>query len=237
MDAVSLHTQTSTTPAHAVALIIIEASDQLSHERLHELVGLSLPQLARFRSRVVGKPLGLGQPVWAEIDDYDPTPQIHSATVRCSRWPPGVRRPDRGADHRAAGSPQTAVGSVEHRRSGGRPVGVGGEDVAGNKRWRRRGGLRLAAATDYWSAGRPDQLSAGRAEPGQAALHRRARYRHHAGAPGEPSHRRLADRRGRAWCAAGRGAAGCAARAGPTSCRPRRRRCAGRCRAQCSTRR
>ena len=58
MDAVSLHIESSTVPTHAVALIIIEASDQLSHQRLHQLVGLSLPQLARFRSRVVGKPLG-----------------------------------------------------------------------------------------------------------------------------------------------------------------------------------
>jgi diacylglycerol O-acyltransferase / wax synthase len=88
MDAVSRHIESSTVPAHAVALIIIEASDQLSHQRLHELVGSSLTQLARFRSRLVGKPLGLGQPVWAEIDDYDPTPQIHSATVTA----PGGRR-------------------------------------------------------------------------------------------------------------------------------------------------
>jgi hypothetical protein len=29
-------------------------------------VGSALPQLARFRCRLVGKPLGLGQPVWAE---------------------------------------------------------------------------------------------------------------------------------------------------------------------------
>jgi diacylglycerol O-acyltransferase len=81
-DAVSLHTQGSMTPAHTLALIIIEASDQLSHERLHQLVASSLPDLARFRSRLVSKPLGLGQPVWAEIDDYDPTPQIHRATVQ-----------------------------------------------------------------------------------------------------------------------------------------------------------
>jgi Wax ester synthase/diacylglycerol acyltransferase catalytic domain len=80
-DAVSLQTQTSTTAAHTVALIIMEASDQLSHDRLHRLVASSLPALARFRSRLVGKPLGMGQPVWAEIDDYDPTPQIHGATV------------------------------------------------------------------------------------------------------------------------------------------------------------
>ena len=88
MEAVSLHTESSTVPAHAVALIIIEASDQLSHQRLRELVGSALPQLARFRCRLVGKPLGLGQPVWAEIDDYDPTSQIHSATVTA----PGGRR-------------------------------------------------------------------------------------------------------------------------------------------------
>jgi diacylglycerol O-acyltransferase len=87
-DAVSLHTQTSTTPAHTVALIVVEASDALSHARLHQLVASSLPQLARFRSRLVGKPLGVGQPVWAEIDDYDPTSQIHRATVRA----PGSHR-------------------------------------------------------------------------------------------------------------------------------------------------
>src|SRR5690242_19598218 len=82
VDAVSLHTETSTTPAHSVVLIILEASDALSHARLHQLVASSLPHLARFRSRLVDKPLGVGNPVWAEIDDYDPTSQIHSATVR-----------------------------------------------------------------------------------------------------------------------------------------------------------
>ncbi len=87
-DALSLHTQSSKTPAHTVTLAIIDACDQLSHQRLHQLVATSLPQLARFRSRLVTKPLGLGQPVWAEIDDYDPSPQIHCATVRA----PGARR-------------------------------------------------------------------------------------------------------------------------------------------------
>src|SRR5947209_2707720 len=88
MDSGSLHTQSSTMPAHTVALITLEESDELSHQRLHQLVGSSLPRLARFRSQLVGKPLGMGQPVWAEIDDYDPTSQIHSATVRA----PGGRR-------------------------------------------------------------------------------------------------------------------------------------------------
>src|SRR5271154_5072820 len=81
-DALSLHTQSSKTPAHTVAVLLIDASDQLSHQRLHQLLATSLPQLARFRSRLVTKPLGAGQPVWAEIDDYDPSPQIHCATVR-----------------------------------------------------------------------------------------------------------------------------------------------------------
>jgi len=38
------------------------ASDQLSHQRLRELVGSALPRLARFRCRLVGKPLGLVSP-------------------------------------------------------------------------------------------------------------------------------------------------------------------------------
>src|SRR5579875_2140038 len=80
-NAMSLHRQTSTMPAQTVALIVIEPAEQLNHERLQRLVASSLPKLALFRSRLVGKPLGMGQPVWAEIDDYDPTPQIHRATV------------------------------------------------------------------------------------------------------------------------------------------------------------
>src|SRR3979411_2099850 len=88
MEAGSLHTASSTMPAQDVALILIHGSDQLSHQRLRELVGSALPQLARFRCRLVGEPLGLGQPAWGEIDDYDPNSQIHSATVPA----PGGRR-------------------------------------------------------------------------------------------------------------------------------------------------
>ncbi|WP_231588346.1 wax ester/triacylglycerol synthase domain-containing protein [Mycobacterium nebraskense] len=82
IDALSLHTQGPNTPAHTLTLVTIEASDRLSHLRLHQLVAASLPQMARFRSRLVAKPLGMGQPLWAEIDDYDPSSQIHCATVR-----------------------------------------------------------------------------------------------------------------------------------------------------------
>jgi diacylglycerol O-acyltransferase / wax synthase len=87
-NALSLHTQSSRTPAYTVTVVIIDACDRLSHRRLHQLVATSLRQLARFRSRLVTKPLGVGQPVWAEIEDYDPSPQIHCATVR----PPGAER-------------------------------------------------------------------------------------------------------------------------------------------------
>lgn len=88
IDALSLYARSSKMPAHTVTLVVIDASDQFSHQRLHQLVATSLPQMARFRSRLVAKPLGLGQPLWAEIEDYDASPQIHCATVRA----PGGRR-------------------------------------------------------------------------------------------------------------------------------------------------
>jgi diacylglycerol O-acyltransferase len=81
IEAVSLHTETSRTPAHTVAVIVLAASERVSHERLHALVESVLPQLARFRSRLVDKPLGLGQPVWAEVDDYHPARQIRRIAV------------------------------------------------------------------------------------------------------------------------------------------------------------
>ncbi|BBX45202.1 wax ester/triacylglycerol synthase family O-acyltransferase [Mycobacterium cookii] len=87
-DALSLHTQSQKTPAHTVAVVVMESADHLSHQRLHHVVAASLPQLALFRSRLVSKPLGMGQPVWAEIENYDPLPHIHSATVRA----PGGQR-------------------------------------------------------------------------------------------------------------------------------------------------
>ena len=85
MEAVWLHTETSTTPAHAVAVLVMEDSESLNHERLHKLAGSSLPHLARFRSRLVGKPFGLGQPVWAEIDGFNPSRQLRRVAVA----PPG----------------------------------------------------------------------------------------------------------------------------------------------------
>lgn len=87
-DSFALYSQTPTTPAYTVALFVIEASDRLSHAGLRVLVSSALPQIARFRSELVTKPMGIGQPVWAEITDYDPAPQIHTATVPA----PGGRR-------------------------------------------------------------------------------------------------------------------------------------------------
>ncbi len=84
-DAISLSTETPTTPAHYVVLIVMEPSNAVSHHRLHELAGTSLPQLAHFRSRLFPKPLGLGQPVWAEIPNFDPSRHLYKIAVP----PPG----------------------------------------------------------------------------------------------------------------------------------------------------
>jgi diacylglycerol O-acyltransferase len=84
----ALQTQSAGTPTHSVALVVMAPAEFLSHQLLHDVLAASLPQLARFRARLVNKPLGLGQPVWAEVDDYDPSPQIHRATLRA----PGGQR-------------------------------------------------------------------------------------------------------------------------------------------------
>jgi diacylglycerol O-acyltransferase / wax synthase len=80
-NGVSLYTGRPGAPVHTIAVVIIDGSAEVSHQRLGKLLASSLPQMARFRSRLVGKPLGLGQPVWAEIKDYDPTPQVHTTAV------------------------------------------------------------------------------------------------------------------------------------------------------------
>jgi diacylglycerol O-acyltransferase len=72
----------STTDAPTVSFVVIEPTERISHERLEQLVASSLPQLTHFRSRLVDRPLGVGPPFWAEIDRYDPSSQIHRATVR-----------------------------------------------------------------------------------------------------------------------------------------------------------
>lgn len=79
--------QNSTMTAHTVSVIVIEPSARQSHQRIHRLLGSSLPQLAPFRSRLLDKPLGMGRPLWAQIDDYDPASQIHRATIRAPGGP------------------------------------------------------------------------------------------------------------------------------------------------------
>ena len=88
VDALRLLMEKSTTQAPTVSFIVIEPADQISHERLQQWVGSSLPQLTRFRSRLVDRPLGLGPPFWTEIDRYDPSSQIHRATLQA----PGGQR-------------------------------------------------------------------------------------------------------------------------------------------------
>jgi diacylglycerol O-acyltransferase len=87
IDALRLLMEKSTTQAPTVSFIVIEPADDMSHERLQQLVGSSLPQLTRFRSRLVDRPLGLGPPFWTEIDRYDPSSQIHRATLQAPGGP------------------------------------------------------------------------------------------------------------------------------------------------------
>jgi diacylglycerol O-acyltransferase / wax synthase len=82
VGALRLLTEKSTTNAPTVTLVVIEPTEHISHQRLQQLVAASLPQLTRFRSRLVDRPLGVGPPFWAEIDRYDPSSQIHRATVQ-----------------------------------------------------------------------------------------------------------------------------------------------------------
>ena len=88
VDAVRLLLEKSTMQADTVSFVIVEPTEDISHERLHHLVGSSLPRLSRFRSSLIDRPLGVGPPFWAEIDDYDPAAQIHRLTLRA----PGGQR-------------------------------------------------------------------------------------------------------------------------------------------------
>jgi diacylglycerol O-acyltransferase len=82
VGALRLLTEKSKTDAPTVSLVVVEPTERISHERLQQLVASSLPQLTRFRSRLVDRPFGVGPPFWAEIDGYDPSSQIHRATVQ-----------------------------------------------------------------------------------------------------------------------------------------------------------
>ncbi len=102
VGALRLLTEKSTTDAPTVSLVVVEPTKHISHERLQQLVASSLPQLTRFRSRLVDRPFGVGPPFWAEIDRYDPSSQIHQATVQA---PGGHRELAELIAQLSAGSP------------------------------------------------------------------------------------------------------------------------------------
>ncbi|WP_292976518.1 wax ester/triacylglycerol synthase domain-containing protein [Mycobacterium sp.] len=81
VDALRLLAEKSTTHGSTVSFVVMEPTDRLSHERLGRLIASALPQLTQLRSRLVVRPLGVGPPYWAEIEDYDPSPQIHRTTL------------------------------------------------------------------------------------------------------------------------------------------------------------
>ncbi|MEV3901763.1 wax ester/triacylglycerol synthase domain-containing protein [Mycobacterium sp. NPDC050551] len=80
-DAMALCAQTPTTPADTLSLVILSGAEDLSHELLCRQIAAAVPQLPRFRSRLLDKPFGMGQPVWAEIEHYDAARYVHRATV------------------------------------------------------------------------------------------------------------------------------------------------------------
>jgi diacylglycerol O-acyltransferase / wax synthase len=87
VDGLRLLMEKSTTQAPTVSFIVVEPTDHISHERLQHWLGSSLPQLTRFRSRLVDRPWGVGPPFWTEIDRFDPSSQIHRATLQAPGGP------------------------------------------------------------------------------------------------------------------------------------------------------
>ncbi len=80
-DARTLYLQTPTTPAYTVSVVVLEPSPGIDHAVLRGIVAVGLPRLPRFRGRLVDKPLGIGLPVWADIEGYDAHAHVHSASV------------------------------------------------------------------------------------------------------------------------------------------------------------
>ncbi|KZS61512.1 hypothetical protein A4G27_17695 [Mycobacterium kansasii] len=68
-------------PSGTIAVIVMEPSDRLSHQRLHQLIDSSLAQPDRFGSRLAATPLRLAKRLSSQIDDDDPTSPIRSATI------------------------------------------------------------------------------------------------------------------------------------------------------------
>ncbi|ORA07345.1 wax ester/triacylglycerol synthase domain-containing protein [Mycolicibacterium bacteremicum] len=77
----ALHTQTPATRAASVCIATLAPSTELTHARLQEWIASALSGLARFRGRLIDKPFGIGQPVWAEIRDFNATGRIAKATL------------------------------------------------------------------------------------------------------------------------------------------------------------
>ncbi|KZS73901.1 hypothetical protein A4G26_23420 [Mycobacterium kansasii] len=80
-DAVRRYFRT-TLPSGTVAVIVMEPSDRLSHQRLHRLVDSSLAQQDRSGGRLAGTPLGLlGKRLRPQIDEDAPMLRIHNTTI------------------------------------------------------------------------------------------------------------------------------------------------------------
>lgn len=84
-DAVFLSAETPTWHQHVGAIVLLDQSDDFSHERLVEVVRDRIGALPRFTYRVRETPLGLDRPVWVD----DPAFDVENHLIRAACPRPG----------------------------------------------------------------------------------------------------------------------------------------------------
>ena len=91
LDGVTLHAETGTMPTHAGGILLLEPHAEgvtMTADELLQLLGERLQGTPSFRKRLVAKPFGLGQPVWADDPKFDVWSHLHRQTLPG----PGSRR-------------------------------------------------------------------------------------------------------------------------------------------------
>jgi diacylglycerol O-acyltransferase len=82
-DAVFLSAETPTWHQHVGGIVLLEASDSFSYERLVEVVRVRIGALPRFTYQVKETPLGLDRPVWVDAPGFDV--ENHMIRAACPR--------------------------------------------------------------------------------------------------------------------------------------------------------
>jgi WS/DGAT/MGAT family acyltransferase len=91
LDGFSLHAETDVMRTHAGGVLLVDphtTSGELTADALLNLLAERTPGAPSFRKRLVGKPFGLGQPVWVDDPDFDVWQHLHRVTLPA----PGTRR-------------------------------------------------------------------------------------------------------------------------------------------------